>query len=215
MLYKGDEHLILNGEFLPYTMLDFWRVNLTQILLNMTRGSFAEFLVQCALTDHGIDAIHQEKNGIEPWDIDGPVIWTKEGSRTSRIEVKSAAAIQIDTPDEKEPLSLPDSQLKFSIKPSIDWSRYEEGPHHNNDLYVFCHYKAQYKKDNMLDLGLWDFYVYPTFKIEDDSNLKDQKTISVYRLKQLNVPPQSYNTLYNKIESVIFEISEYNKTRKP
>ena len=213
MLYNGDEHLIMNGAPLPYTMIDFWRVNLSQILLNMTRGSFAEFIVQCALTDHGIDAIHQEKNGVEPWDIDGPIIHTVNGPRTSRIEVKSTASIQIDTPDDKEPLTLADSRLTFSIRPSIDWSKYEDGPHRNNDLYVFCHYKAQYKKENMLDLGLWDFYVYPTYKIENDPNLKDQKTISIYRLKQLNVLPQPYSNLFETIESVVSDISEYNKNR--
>ncbi len=120
-MYKGDEPLLLNGNPLSYTMLDFWRVNLSEILLNMTRGSFAEFLVRCAMNENGFDALSQVKTGVEPWDIDGPDIITKNGKRASRIEVKSTASIQYDTPDEKEPIELKDTQLTFSIKPAIDF----------------------------------------------------------------------------------------------
>lgn len=59
--FNGTEKLELDGKELPYTMLDFWRTNLSQILLNMTRGSFAEFIVQAALTEGGFDAIEQLK----------------------------------------------------------------------------------------------------------------------------------------------------------
>ena len=210
MLYSGNERIHVNRQELPYTLLDFWRSNLSQLLLNLTRGSFATFLVQCALTDNGIDAIHQEKAGNEPWDIDGPDLYTSQGKRPSRIEVKSTASIQINTPDEKEPLSLPDTKLTFSIRKAIDWDRPELGENRNNDLYVFCHYKAGRKKDDILDLCNWDFYVYPTYKIEQDSSLKEQKSISVYRLKALKVQPQSYETLYDEIIRVINEISNHD-----
>ena len=101
--YKGTEKLLLNGKELPYSMLDFWSINLSEILLNMTRGSFAEFLVQCALTEGGFNALGDDavKTGVEAYDIDGPKIMTPQGKRPSRIEVKSAASIQVDTPDER------------------------------------------------------------------------------------------------------------------
>jgi len=197
--FTGDEHLILNGNDLPYKMVDFWRINLSEILLNMTRGSFAEFLVICALEEHGFHALEQIKSGVEAWDIDGPDIKTPSGVRMSRIEVKSAASVQIDTPDEKEPISLPATQLKFSIRKAIDWKHEELGKRRNNDIYVFCHYKATRKADNMLDVGLWDFYVLPTWRIESDPSLSQQSSISVYRLNKIGVMPVGFESLYGAI----------------
>ena len=199
--WTGSEALMLNGNPLPYTMLDYWKLNLSDILLNMNRGGFAEFIVQSALTYRGANALSQEKNGTEPWDIDGPMIITPDGKRCSRIEVKSAASVQIDTPDEKEPISLPDTQITFSIRKAIDWSAGDEIPRHNNELYVFCHYTATRKNDNMLDLSFWDFYVMSTARIEADPSLSQQKTISLYRLKKLGIPRVGFSDLYDTILS--------------
>ena len=209
MLYTGDEHIVLNGHQLPYTMIDFWRFSLSEILLNMTRGGFAEFLVRCALQDNGFDSIRDSKTGIEPYDIDGPTIQIKDIKRRSHIEVKSAASIQINTPDEKEPLSLPDSQLKFSIKSSIDWEQEAIGANRNNDLYVFAHYTAQYKSNNMLDMKFWDFYVCPTYKIDNDSFLKDKNSVSLWRLKEMGLCKCSYETLFVGLTEALSEIENY------
>lgn len=209
MFYFGHEKLILDGKELPFSMLDFWRNSLSNILLNMTRGTFAEFLVKCALMYEGYDTFMQEKTGIEAWDIDGPPLTAADGRRKSRIEVKSAASIQMNTPDEKEPLRLKDTQLQFSIKRAIDFTNVEAGINHNNDLYVFAHYTAEYKACNMLDLRFWEFYVYPTYKIDEDSKLSKQKSISIYRLKKLGVPAQTFVTLYNEIMRTIEEISAH------
>lgn len=214
MFYYGHEKLILDGKELPYSMLDFWRNSLSNILLNMTRGTFAEFLVKCALMYEGYDTFMQEKTGIEAWDIDGPPLTAADGRRKSRIEVKSAASIQMNTPDEKEPLRLKDTQLQFSIKRALDWTNVEAGINHNNDLYVFAHYTAEYKACNMLDLRFWEFYVYPTFKIDEDSKLSKQKSISVYRLKKLGVQAQTFDTLYTEIMRTIEEISAHYTQEK-
>ena len=206
MRYTGKESLKLNGKPLPYTMLNFWQINLSEILLNMTRGSFAEFLVLCAMEENGIDAFSQEKNGTEPWDVDGPMISTPTGQRISRIEVKSAASVQIDTPDEKEPISLPPTQITFSIRKAIDWKGEDDVVRRNNDLYVFCHYTATRKKDDMLDLSFWDFYVMSTARIEADPSLSRQKTISLYRLNKLGVPRKGFSELY---DAIISELGVY------
>lgn len=208
-LYDGTETLVSNGKPLPYTMTDFWRINLSEILLNMTRGSFAEFLVICAMEEHGFHALEQIKNGVEPWDIDGPNIKTPDGVRASRIEVKSTASVQVDTPDEKEPISLPDTRLTFSIRKATDWKHEELGKRRNNDIYVFCHYKAARKSDNMLDVGLWDFYLLPTWRIESDPALEKQNTISVYRLKKMGVKPVSFEALYVAISDGLKTVEEH------
>ena len=80
---------------------------------------------------------------------------------------------------------------------------------HNNDLYVFCHYKATRKDQNILDMDLWDFYVYPTFKIESDPRLEKKNSVSLYRLKKLGVMPVSFDQLYDEIISKIQTVSEY------
>ncbi len=36
--WTGNEALVLEGKDLPYTMIDYWRLNLSDILLNMNRG---------------------------------------------------------------------------------------------------------------------------------------------------------------------------------
>lgn len=206
-MYSGNEKLIVNGEELPYSMVNFWQTNFSVILLNMIRGTFAEFLVNCVLDMNGFPTMDRVTAGVEPFDIEGPVIPLL--NRPCRIEVKSTASIQYDTKDELEPYSLPPSKLQFSIRKAIDWQHPEDGPHRNNDLYVFCHYTATRKSDNMLDMKYWDFYVYPTFRIEADDSLKEQKTISLWRLQRLNVEKQSFETLYSEIMRTIMIISDH------
>ncbi len=205
-MYTGDEKLEYKGKELPYSMLRFWQLSLSDILLNINRGTFAEYIVRCALSEGGFDSLEEANGTIRPWDITGPYI--DSVSRPARIEVKSTASIQLDTPDEREPLTLPDSKLVFSIKPAIDWAK-EEGARHNNDLYVFCHYKAERKKQNILAMDLWDFYVYPTFMIEKNPSLNKKNSISLYRIKKLGVMPVSFDELYGEVIHQITFISDY------
>ncbi len=208
-MYTGEEKLLFNGNDLPYTVVNVWQVKLSQLLLNVTRGSFAEFLVLCALSEKMGDALQQCKTGMEAWDIDGPEIVLPNAVRRSRIEVKSAASVQIDTPDEKEPISLPTNRLVFSIRRAVDYAANSTEARRNNDLYVFAHYKAARKTDNILNLNLWDFYVYPTFLIEEDISLSEQKTISLRRLQMLGVEPHQFDTLCDAIINVLNQISTH------
>ena len=208
-MYTGNEKLEFKGNELPYTMLQFWQLSLSDVLFSMNRGTFAEYIVRCALAEGGFVPTDEANGSIRVWDITGPEI--PSTAAQARIEVKSAASIQSDTPDEKEPLSLPDAKIVFSIKPAIDWSKEKEGARRNNDLYVFCHYKAERKQQNILDMGLWDFYVYPTFKIENDPKLKGKNSISLYRIKKLGVRPVSFDMVYDEIMNQINLISAYIK----
>ena len=179
-IYEGDEHLEFKGKELPYTLRNYWQINLSALLFNLIRGGLAEFIVLCALNDGGYDCIRQVKLGIEEYDIDGP--------NKSRIEVKCIANVQIDTPDEKEPVRLLDSQLKFDIK--------QKG---KQDLYVLCYYKAETKSENILNLDLWDFYVLPTSTILSDKDLANQTSVSIWKLRHLSIEPCKYDELCSKI----------------
>lgn len=63
----------------------------------------------------------------------------------------------------------------------------------------------------MLELKWWDFYVYPTYKIDHDidTKLSNQKTISVRRLQMIGVEKCSFNELYGKIIDCLTEVSDY------
>ena len=213
-MYSGFEKLQYKGKETPFTVLNFWQVNLSEILLNVTRGSFAEYIVLCALSEVLDDALTQSKNGMEAWDIDGPELNLPNGKRRSRIEVKSAASVQYDTPDAKEPISLPSNRLVFSIRKAVDYSTSDTEKHRNNDLYVFCHYKATRKSDNILDLDLWEFYVYPTYLIDESPSLSEQKTISVRRLQMLGVEPHGFETLCQAILDTQKQISDHYMNRE-
>lgn len=215
-LYSGKEMLSFQGKPLPepYGILQYWRINLSELILNVTRGGFAEFIVQCALDQGGFKCIDDMMSGMEAWDLNGPEIEIDGVERPCRIEVKSCASVQLTTPDEKEPISLPSTKLTFSIARKIDWASGSEEKHHNNDLYVFCHYKAERKSDDILDLDLWDFYVLPTYKIREDKSLADQKTISVWRLGELGIQPVSYDGLFNLIMRTIEDIEVHYQDQK-
>lgn len=215
MRYHGNEQLILNGKELPHSMLEYWQVYYSDILLNLNRGVFAEYIVRCALKEGGFDALSETPTGMEAYDINGPMILTPQGLRPCRIEVKSAASIQRDTPDEKEPLSLPANRIVFGIRSAIDWSADDKIPRHNNDLYIFAHYTATRKADNMLDLANWDFYVYPTYKINEntEARLSEQKTISLRRLQMLGVSRVSFEGLHQEIMKTCAEIEAHCRER--
>ena len=180
-MYNGNENLINDGKYLPYSMLDFWKWAYSNLILNVSRGTFAEFIVKSALDASGFTYNSEMKTGFEPYDLDGPIIPSLH--RAARIEVKSSAYVQLW--DIKHP-----DRTSFSIAPAKlpdrDGDFKDDAPRQrNNDIYVFTLYTATEKRRNILDLSWWQFYVLPTFKIEQDTILSKQKTISLSRVKEL------------------------------
>ena len=196
---------------MSFTIQKYWQLNLSVLLLNVIRGGFAEYLVLCALDKVMPDALSQVKSGMEECDIDGPEISLSGEKRRSRIEVKSTATVQLTSPDGVEIEPLPDSRLTFSIRKST--TEKDPDPKRHNDLYVFCHYKATRKSDNIMNLDLWDFYVYPTYLIEENESISEQKTISIWRLRQLGVQPHGFDTLCQAILDVQKQIEEHYNNR--
>lgn len=81
-LKTGQEKLIYNEKELHFSLLDFWRWSVSDILSNATRGRFAEFIVATAAS---ID-IKQVRDEWGAFDLITP-----DGIK---IEVKSAAYVQ-------------------------------------------------------------------------------------------------------------------------
>lgn len=197
-MYNGNEKIVLGSIETPHTMLDFWRWAYSNIRYNMQRGTFADFLVRCALEDGGFKTRPEIGTGFEPYDLEGPII--PSTGNPSRIEVKSAGTLQ------SWGLS---NRIAFSIAPA----RVQENgdikrnspQQRNNDLYVFAHYIATETTENILDLRLWRFYVVCTYKINADSRLSKQKTISLKSVEQLS-KPLGYDELYAAIVNACHSI---------
>ena len=191
-MYTGQEALINKGEYLPYTMLDFWQYSLSDLQLNMNRGSVAEWIVKVALDRGGC---HQSgiKSGIEPYDLDGPPIPQADNAR-ARVEVKSAAYIQKWGPTKK---------VSFGIPPAImpdETGGYAEGAEkqRNNDIYVFALYTARDLNRNILDLTWWEFFVLPTYEIDINPKLAERKTLSLDLVRSM-CDSLTFDDLYYRI----------------
>lgn len=193
-MYNGDEKLINDGKYLPYTMLDFWKWAYSNLILNVSRGTLAEFIVKSALDYNGFSMNSETKTGFEPFDLEGPIIPSL--NRPSRLEVKSAAYVQLW--DIKHP-----ERASFSIAPAKMPDETGDYPDNaskqrNNDIYVFTLYTATDRRRNILDLSWWQFYVLPTYQIEADDILRNQKTISLNKVQAL-CPTLSFDMLCNAI----------------
>ncbi len=206
-MYNGDEKLINDGEYLPYTMLDFWKWAYSNLLQNMQRGTLAEFIVKSALEQNNVHENSTMKTGLEPYDLDGPFI--PEYNRSAHIEVKCAAMVQlwdIKHPDRASfsiaPAKLPDMTGDFK----------KDAPRQrNSDLYVFSLYTATDRRRNILDLSWWEFYVCPTNYL--DEKYPGQKTISLKTLREF-CRPCTFDELYQRISDVCTEISIYPDNRQ-
>ncbi len=191
----GNESLTDNGEDTNYTLLDFWRWSVSDILSNATRGRFAEFIVATAI---GIN----HENLRDEWDAYD--LTTEDGIK---IEVKSAAYIQSWS-------QKCYSTISFAIKPARHWDdemNTQRGePTRHADIYVFCHLK--HKDQNTIDplkMEQWDFYVLPTYRL--DNYARSQSSITINSLKKLT-DPQKYSELKNEIIRASKEQKNYKLT---
>lgn len=169
---NGKENITADGEEVGYSLFDFWRWSVSDILSNATRGRFAEFIVGTAI-------------GINPSDLrdewDAYDLTTKEGIK---IEVKSAAFIQ--SWNQKAY-----STISFSIKPARFWDAINNtrigDPKRHADIYVMCHLKHKDQATiDPLKMEQWAFYVLPTFVL--DNYERSQHSITLKSLNRLTNP---------------------------
>ena len=71
-----------------------------------------------------------------------------------------------------------------------------------NDIYIFCVVNGETREaSNPLILDNWDFYVVPTSVINEKS--KDNKTISLNRIRTLGFKPTRFNNLRREVDIII------------
>ena len=187
----GKELISDNGLNTKYSLLDFWRWSVSDILSNSTRGRFAEFIVGTAI-DLDPEDIRDEWNAFD-------LTLGKE----IKIEVKSAAYIQSWNQKQLSP-------IMFSIKSARYWDAetyIQTEPKRHADLYVFCHLKHEEQKTiDPLKMEQWDFYVLPTYQL--DNYKRSQSSIMLNSLRKLTQPIQ-YIELKEKI------IAAYKEQKTP
>ena len=185
---SGEECISNDGISTRYSLLDFWRWSVSDILSNATRGRFAEFIVATAVGGHPV-SLRDE------WDAYDFI--SEEGIK---IEVKSAAYIQ---GWKQKTLST----ISFSIKKAKVWDsvtyKREDEPSRAADVYVFCHLKhIDQETIDPLKMEQWDFYVLPTNILNNYP--RSQHSITINSLKKL-IDPVAYKDLKTEIEKAYEE----------
>lgn len=148
-------------------VIDYWAWAHSDLVDNIERGIFAEFLVHTAMNEADtMRANWKSRYVISPEGIS--------------IKVKSSGYIQSWGHDELSPIS-------FSIESSDERTI-------QSDVYVFCiHKHTQQDSLNILDMEQWTFFILPTAVLND--RVGKQKTITLNRLKSLGAVETDYYTL--------------------
>lgn len=160
----GEEVLTFENKNVGYNLLDFWKWSVSDIVSNATRGRLAEFIVGTAI-NLNIEILRDE------WDAYDLI--TDYGAK---IEIKSASYIQSWKQKDY-------STISFSIKAAShsdnkDTLQRTEVKRHS-DLYIFCLLKHKEQKTlDPLKLEQWEFYILPTYRIDNYTRSKSSITLN-------------------------------------
>lgn len=160
---------------------DYWRWAHSDILENIQRGIYAEFLVAAALGITGNIRV-----GWAPYDLE------HEGYK---IEVKSSAYLQSWPQREYSNISFGIGKTYF-FNPE---GQPESDPRHHADCYVFCKYcEKDPEAADVLDADKWIFYVVPISRLVKHCGI--QKSVVENRIMQITTPVR-YELLKDRIEA--------------
>lgn len=182
---SGKEPFHDRGNPLNFALLDFWQWSSSDLVNNALRGVLAEYIVKKAL--HITSPTRVEWDAYDFMFPNGLL-----------VEVKSAAYVQSWSQQSY-------SAIKFGIRPTIGWdagtNEYETQSRRQAHVYIFCvlHHREQSTIDP-LDVSQWDFYVLPTTIL--DQRLGAQKTVSLFRLMQLEPVVVPFATLLSTVQKL-------------
>ena len=179
---NGPEAILRGNGDKCATLADYWAWSSSDLISNIERGVFAEFLVALALgkADHVRDPW-------APYDVQTAEGWA--------IEVKSAAHIQRWAQKKLTP-------IKFGIGPTKRWDpevgAFVETSERQSDVYVFCllAHKDQATIDP-LNSRQWDFLVLATAAL--DRNSLTQKSITLEGLRALGATETTFEGIADAV----------------
>ncbi|MFZ1074145.1 MAG: hypothetical protein WAO21_12030 [Verrucomicrobiia bacterium] len=170
-LKSGHEKFHANRKALSFTLSEFWKWSVSDLISNATRGRLAEFVVAKALRI----STKTVRNEWGEYDLKLRV----GKSRFLKLEIKSAAYVQTWT--QSKP-----SSIQFEVKKRWVWNSRTKRWRHRRvaDVYVFALLKEKHKKLlNPLDVMQWDFYVLPTEIL--NKRKRSQHSITLNSLSEL------------------------------
>lgn len=156
--YSGGETLAGADVSVPdASILNFWQWAYSDLLDNVTRGVFGEWLVAKLL---GL-TFEESRPSWQAWDI--------EMANSVRIEVKTSAYVHKWTPADTDDAAKPKkrSRIEFTnlrTKAFMDEAQtiLADEPSYNADLYVFCMQIHELQEGwDALDLRQWQFHILP------------------------------------------------------
>lgn len=189
-MYDGSEQLTFKDKELGSSVLDFWSWAYSDLIRNVNRGAFAEFIVLEAMNNQsGITPRTNFRVSMDAYDLLSP-----DGIR---VEVKSSAYMQAWESEHPARISFRIAPAK-SLDSSGNYSADSQYCRHS-DAYVFCVWTAMSREQNILDLSSWDFYVIATKTL--DQKVPNQKTITFQSLLSLHPRKVDYFGLYEAIRN--------------
>ncbi len=175
----GSEPFRLGDSPVTFTVLDFWRWSMSDLVSNASRGRLAEFIVARAL-DVPTDGVRDEWAAYDLTTPDG-----------IRIEVKSAAYLQSWAQQKPSPIS-------FSVARARAWDpqtgQLAAQPSREAQVYVLALLAHRDKSTlDPLDLDQWEFYVVTTRAINERA--RSQHSITLNSLRRMDAGPVSFRDL--------------------
>ncbi|MDZ4402365.1 hypothetical protein [Prosthecobacter sp.] len=184
---QGDETFHSDGKQLGFTLQDFWRWGVSDLVSNATRGRLAEFIVAKAL---GVqtEAVRDEWGAFD--------LMTSTGLK---IEVKSAAYIQSWAQRDY-------STILFSTPKTRVWNpetnETSNEPRRQADVYVFALLAHKDKATlDPLDVHQWRFFILPTRVL--DQRTRSQHSITLKSLEPLSSGAISFGELKEAVQKVM------------
>ena len=177
---SGKEKFVnMNKEI---SLNDCWSWAYSDLIGNTERGKLAEYIVATAV---GVE--NQINDSFSKVDL-----VTKEGIK---IEVKTSGYLQ--SWGQKDY-----SKIIFNIPKTLGWNNkdntYDSEKKRQSDVYVFCVLKHKDPKTvNPLNIEHWDFYVLPTYIINE--KCQESKTLSLNKAIKIGAKKCDYENIYNVV----------------
>ena len=183
-LHPHQEIVGLSG----LTVEDFWIWGYSDMLTNVVRNTFAEFLVGFAL-----GRLHTPKSGQDSIGFD---------YRDKQVMVKAAAFVQSDATQKKK------SKINFDIRNRTGKAGGDSGTLRASDCYVFCLYACENYQDKdaarnaLINVTNWSFYVIPTRLL--NQLVPAKKTVGISWMEE-HCPDGAvrFSNLKRRIDSVL------------